>query len=614
MSTNVNVLKKDLISLQERGSVVASDMRRAHRNLHVHLSEIYFWWANASQQADYLEAQYKNLSKTFRTVSYGTNFAPVLWLVYGENNGLSNRYADRFSRALNAIHKEVSHKIDFYAKDGVIKLASFIHQYGGITALADYAPPEENSSTKTSTSVKATNNNSDDESKEIQELLNQSWMLNEFRIEKSSPVPYSSYIKTTADNFALLLVKRTDEGFEIIDVDNDTANVNHMLTNALRKRFELCVFSIRSMLELIYTQCLPQSLEVLAEKLIDISELQNDKKSKKFVCHRRVFYRAQTNEFILSPMNAATGVVSIVKPYFDLILDGCKTDVYMPHIERNNIEKSLLRNFDFNLYDTELKALPIPEYPELNSASYVVHLRHRSNANKFQNLSFWPFYSSLTQPQDQLIIKPEYVLTPSWYAHIDKDEIRRVNDDFIEKWLDGHARYLTREAYKILKVTFADTWWAIEFVNEDGIFVNQQKVHITPIEVSNQVVTALFRTKDLIPALSSLVDLPIIKVSESETTEDYILPEVRSFDVVDVDDNYRGSIRFDLDKHVLRIKFYTDGLGGAEHTIYVPTLDENGVLSESPFYRYHPTVTVDEADSEAGDLVDELPELVEIEQ
>jgi hypothetical protein len=604
MVTTVNVLKKNLISLQQRGGVVASEMRRAHQNLHSHLSEIYFWWTKASKQGNYLEDEYNKLGKTFRTVSYGTNFAPVLWLVYGENNGLNNRHADRFSRALNAVHNEVSNKVAFYEKDGVTKLINFIQQSGGITTLAGYAPPEENSSTNPI----ASNKNIDDENKEIQELLNQSWMLNEFRIEKKSPVPYATYIKTTPENFAVLLVKRTDNGFEIIDVDNNTANVNHMLTNSLRKRFDLCVFSIRSMLELMYTQCLPQSLEGLAERLIDISELSDDKKIQKFVCHRRVFYRAETSEFILSPMNAASGVVSIVKPYFDLILDGCKTDVYVPYTERNNIEKTLLRNFDFNLYDTELKQLPIPEYPELNSASHVVHLRHRTQDNKFQNLSFWPFYSSLTQPQDQLLIRPEYVLTPSWYAHIDKDEIRRVNDEFVDKWLGGHARYLTREAHKILKVTFADTWWAIEFVNEDGVFVNKQNVHITPIEVSNQVVTALFRTKDLIPALICLADLPIIKVSEPESAEEH------DFNVVDND--YRGSIRFDLDDNVLCIKFYTDGLGGAEHTIYVPTLDKQGNLSEIPFYLYHPSITIDAADSAQAlaQLQDELPELVEIEQ
>ena len=58
MNADEKQLKKtqrDLLKLQVHGSVVAADMRRAHQNLHIHLSEIYFWWKLASEQGDYLE-------------------------------------------------------------------------------------------------------------------------------------------------------------------------------------------------------------------------------------------------------------------------------------------------------------------------------------------------------------------------------------------------------------------------------------------------------------------------------------------------------------------------------------------------------------------------------
>lgn len=610
MGNKTEQLQKKLVKLQETGGIVMAELRAAHKNLYKHLSEIYFWWLNASQQDDYLEQEYKKIGRKFKTIDYGINFAPLLWLVYGNNGGLNRNHTDRYSRVLNAIHEEVSKRPKYYAKDGVAKLVAFIEQAGGTTALAGYAPPDEDSNSSNVNTINA--EISEQEKLAAQNILKQSWMLGEYRIDTQVLVEYTSYFNTTSDDFAVLLVKRTPQGFEIMDVDGNENTVNAALANTLRKRFDLCVFSIRPLLELVYTQCLPLSLEVLAEKLVDVSTLQNDKRRKKITCHRRVLYRAATNEFILSPMNATTGVVSTVKPYFDLLLDGCDKDVYMPYTERNKLETNLLRNFEFNLYDTELKTVPIPAYPELDSASHVIHLRHRTDSNQFQNISFWPFYSSLEQPQNQLLVKEDYELTPKWYAVIDRDEIKRINHIFLNHWLAGHARYITREAHSMLRFTFAASFIAVEFLNEDGFFVNKEKIHLTPIEVSNKTVTVSFRTKDIVPALNCIADLPIIKKSEPVRTDDLIGDEESPY--LDLSEGYRGSLRFDLDDNVLRIHFYTDGLGGAEHTIYVPTANPLGAASDIPFYSYAPQVAADNSlDAAAETDEDALPLLVEVE-
>ncbi len=602
-------LNKHLVKLQESGGVVLGDIRSARKGLNKHLCEIYFFWVGASKQPNYLENEYQKLGRRFKTVSSGINFAPLLWVVYGINSGLTYNDTDRYSRVLNALHQEVSSQPEYYAKDGVAKLANFIEQSGGTKQLAGYAPLVQDPST----GPQSSGSNTQAQQLQTENILKQSWMLGEYRIDTQPPVIYPSYFNTTSDDFAVMLVKRTADGFEIVDVDSDPASVNPTLANALRKRFDLCVFSIRPVLELIYTQCLPQSLANIAEKLVDITTLADDKKRKKIQCHRRVLYRSETKELILSPMNAASGVVSVIKPYFDLLLDGCETDVYMPYRERNYLENNLLRNFDFNLYDTEQKELPIPAYPELNSASHVIHLRHRTDSTQFQNISFWPFYSSINEPQDQLLNRPDYELTPQWHAHIDRDEIKRINDVFVNNWLAGHARYLNRDAHTILQLTFADTWLAVEFVNEDGLFVNKQKIDLTPIAASSNKVTAIFRTKDIVPALICLADLPIIKQSEPANIDDYKALESESLKVIEMDDGYRGGIRFELDDHVLRIRFCTDGLGGAEHTIYVPTADVLGNTSQAAFYAYTPAVTVDNNDV-AYIIADEaIAALVEVE-
>ena len=79
MANNTKQLHKKLVKLQETGGIVMAELRATHEKLFRHLSEIYFWWLNASQQGDYLEQEYTILGKKFRTVNYGINFFQELF-------------------------------------------------------------------------------------------------------------------------------------------------------------------------------------------------------------------------------------------------------------------------------------------------------------------------------------------------------------------------------------------------------------------------------------------------------------------------------------------------------------------------------------------------------
>jgi hypothetical protein len=327
-------------------------------------------------------------------------------------------------------------------------------------------------------------------------------------------------------------------------------------------------------------------------------------------------YRHETNEFILSPMNALTGVVSVVKPFFGLILADCTTDVYMPVSEREELEDELLRNHEFNLYNAEHPNLPIPQYPELDSASHVVHLRHRTKPNHFSNVSFWPFYNTLEQPQDQLVIDTEYVFTPTWHAHVNRNEIKRVYYEFVEFWLDAkNDRYIARTSgtHDEVKVTFNENAWQFEFTYINGKFERDETVQINTVDTSNQSVSAIFKMKDFMPVFKSLADLPICDVLKQDLSQIY--SEVFGDEDIEENDendtdflsfnpfipeeaaNFKGGIMFELNDDVLRIEFSTYVFGGSEHTIYIPTVNADGNRSTKPFKRYFPLTTIDNSAS-----------------
>jgi len=654
MSVRKAKIKNELRDLQRDGAVVLADLRGANDKLYIYLVDVYFWWCKASIEEGYLESEYTDMGLIYRkSVVYGINLRPLVLLVFGIGR-VSIYNQDVYSRVLNKLHEQYKNHPNSYKRYRVAKLANFIEQSGGVKKLAGYNPDVietyeldetiavvDNDVTETVSNetgeVTAINKVADlsvnaIENKELRRKvllqlvhdLRDKFENDELKVTAYQKAKLKDDIKEGAKdkitkNFSLILAQHSKDGVTHIETYYDETLIEELLVNTIIKRFEVAVKSVRPLFELIQTQCLPQSSADLADQLIDKTNIQEvGKRKKTYISHRRVMYRYETNEFILSPINALSGVISIVKPFFGLMLADCTADVYMPFSERDLVEKNLLRNFEFNLYNAEHPHLPIPQYPHLNSASHVVHLRHRTKPNDFLNVSFWPFYNTLEQPQDQLVIDDEYVFIPTWYAHIDRNEIKRVYYEFLDSWLIGkNDRYLKRDSHFHVQVTFSDTGWVVENTFKYGHFVNSRVVPIKAVDTSNNSVTAIFKMKDFLPAFKSLADLPICDVLKVNLDEIYSEVFDGEDDGVQKNDanemsflnftpfipveaaNYKGGILLELNDDLLCIKFNTYSLGGSEHTIYIPTVDADGNRSTAPFKRYFPLTTIDNSVSNA---------------
>jgi len=662
MSAKTTQLQNTLSQLQKSGCVVMADLRKANDQLYAHLVSLLFWWRKAKKEDGYLENEYNQKGFRFKSkVKYGINFRPLLLLAYGENN-ITQQKQDVYSRALNKVLVEIDKKPELYKRKRIDKLVNFIKASGGLDKLAGYKPDivetyeldEPDKAVVVSSEVVAqefagtvtasvdaieTVIVSNDhgalttpavviskgavviensvvnayENKELRRKILLQLADDLYIHGESDEVKLSAYIKNSPQNFRLTLAYHDESGIKHIDTQYNQTIVEDMLASIMSKRFEVAVQSVRPLFELIYTQCLPDSTANLADRLTDKTTIQGiGKRKQTFTSHRRVMYRHETNEFILSPMNALTGVVSVVKPFFGLMLEDCTTDVYMPVSEREAVEKGLLRNFEFNLYNAEHPHLPIPQYPELNSASHVVHLRHRTKPNDFLNITFWPFYNTLEQPQDQLLIDTEYVFTPTWHAHVNRNEIKCVYYEFIEFWLDAkNDRYIARASgtHDEVKVTFNETAWQFEFTYIHGKFERHETVPINTVDTSNQSASAIFKMKDFMPVFKSLADLPICDVLKQDLSQIY--SEVFGDEDIEENDendtdflsfnpfipeeaaNFKGGIMFELNDDVLRIEFSTYVFGGSEHTVFIPTVDVDGNRSTKPFKRYYPLITLD---------------------
>lgn len=603
--------KRGLAELQTNGAVVIGDMRRSNRSLYLQLGQIYLWWRSVKDVPGYLDAEYKAIGrKKTRKVRYGINYNSLLWLVFGFNTGMDGRIFLKWSKALNPVHNEFEDRPDYYASDTLEKIANFIDIEGGIEGLCGFDASEEefdDDCGEGKTPIKPTPRQATKQ--EIQSvLLTLSSLLRDYG--QKDFIPYDPYLSINSSKYGLLLVEKTDGGINVIGTQDAPEFLEPVLAENVRRRFDITDMGVRPLLELIQTQCLPANLEGMAEALTDTTRLKEEGK-KKFTNYRRVLYRPSHNEFILSPVNALSGVVSLVRPYFPLILNACDKDVFLSPQDRSHVESVLLRQSNFNLYDTNLDSDYIPHYEESNSASHVVVLRNRIIAQDFLVLSFWPFYDTLEQPQDQLLPDPSYQLQPKWHAHIERSELKRLNDQFLIEWMKEYALHFKRDPNARVKVTFSKDQWLIEFYYQNGQFELNEPVSMQYRDVSEQPVTAIFASRDWIPVFHSLACLPINDAEDRRSVvDDEEWPEAF---IPEEADNYRGGVLLELDENVLTVHFHTQAYGGSEHIIYIPTVDEKVTRSTAPFMRYHPQVTEDQhKDVELSDVIEQWPEALDI--
>jgi hypothetical protein len=555
----LNSVKNQLSELQQKSGIVSSEVRQSNTSLYGLLSELYLWWREANEIEGFLDQEYSLLPRKPKKVNYGTNFGPLMRITFGINN-LPDPKVDVYSRALNAVHREFEKSPKHYEKDGAAKLANFINQSNGLSALAGYRlgedPVDEGGSILQSPAQKAKNK------KLIQEyLLNAARLFNETASLK--PLDIGDYFSTDEHDYSLLLVKRTDAEVKWVATKHDKKLIETMLISNYRGRFDATQPAIRPLLELIQTQCLPKHLKKMTKQLIDKSTLVEDGKSKKFKSLRRVMYQHSTGQFVLSPMRADSGVVSLVK-LVGLVLDGCDQDVFLPPVQRAILESRCLREFDFNLYDAG-ESGQFAQYKGDNSASHVLMLEHRILPHARIHLQFWPFYETLPRPIDQVTLNPKYVFKAKWKVGLPHSWFQRFGDEFIDEWFSEQGLYLKRPPQFSLKVTFGLEDITVGFSYKNDEFESEEAVGLDGNTVTGNEVTVLFASKDWAPVMRSISLLGVA-----------------------------GDVVLAVNDDVMRICFKTGGAGGGEHEIHIPTLDEEGNRSIAPFIRYKPPEVIDE--------------------
>ncbi len=547
-------LHKSLYLLQASGTAVWRDMRRSNRAFYAHVADVYFWWRQAEAVTGYLDGEYAKLNRQFKSrVKYGINFSPLLALVWGNDN-CSTADLDRHSRALNSIHAEYLSRPKYYAKDGVAKMATFIeskHGINGLTGYGDAEAAEDNEADEESDTRPAAGAPASDATKSA--ALLKSAKAHYAKPSNAPAVAFSHAIPVTDDDLAVILVKRSGTGYQLLGATNDAELVERAALANFKHSFSALPVSVRALIETLRTQCMPPHVLKIQRDLVDRNHQKHDDGMHK-LSMRRLLYRHSTGDFLLSPVRAHAGVVTIAKPKQAIFADS-DADVFLSSRARLALERRAITNYEFNLYQAETVE-QIQRYSSEDSASHMLRLQNIADESDYLHLDFWHYEQGVAPSIAQVDV--DLLGKSDWHHQLPLSWFRHLSLEVVDKWFDSHARHIKRDHQRVCHVQLTKDAMTLQFVQRNGAF-EVRREHAFPTTTTGLVSLNLyFLTKDLMPVLKAIADFEI-----------------------------SADIQVSADKNALIIAFATDA---ADYLIAVPTTNERGVRNTGAFSFYQPTV------------------------
>jgi hypothetical protein len=557
-STVEQELGRELEQLQQSASIVADGLRSSNKALYKHFAELYMWWRSASAVDDYLDAAYATTGRKYKKkTTQGINFAPLFWLAWGPNNDLSDDKVGRWSRVLNALHT-VFEAEKQYRTDSVAKLQNYIQNSGGVEGLGGYG--------------KATDDEldgddlSDEEAEALSAnnapLLDVDTMLarlygkaNAFYSAVPSPatIDLDYTIPVTGDGMGLVLVRKVGDRYQLVGASCDETMVKPLAMHTYLHDFAALPDSIRTIVETISTQCLPERLQHFHDALVDSAAKSAGVGSRKSI--RRLMYVHARGDFVLSPMHADSGVVTLARPNQPVLANATR-DAFLSTRGRRAIERRLIGGHDFNLYAPANDKV-VPAYgPQTNLASHSIRLQHQFAPAQFLHLDFWPFHESLPAPRGQLISYPLQPGFGKWRATFSLSWFRKFALEFTTPWLRSHGTHIKRPHQKVLQLVFSKSALTVHFLNRDDAFEAEVAVGFGSTSVAGRDISVHALSKDLVIAMQGIADLGVVSVIDVE-----------------------------VDADVIAMTFSTTA---AAYRLYIPTCKLDGTRSTEHFTPYEP--------------------------
>lgn len=563
-------LAKRLLKLQADSAAVQTVIAKTNQLEYENLAAIYLWWRAALPVPGYLEESYKPtlVRRVFGENTGELSFRRLLYLMYGIY-GLDKDSLDRKNRALLGLHAEYEKNHELYAKDGVNKLAGFIKSRGGISSLIGssvtispqtasgraasdgnvpaagagthangeglLAPRDGhihasrnfgNKAVSSTTAAGANKTYRPQPAPKITDALRVATLAEEAKAfyakqPSSQLVNINPPLATDKQGYAVAVVKRTANGYEVVSATEGGLDLKEIMVSAYSKRLDAVPYSVRCFLEVLKTQALPAPLFKLYDKLIEVgTEKREDNTKRKSA--RRVAYLAHENMLLLSPTFATSGVVTMAKLHSSPF-EGNAADCFMSTRTRKLLEHRLLAANDVHMFKPQYSE-HVPSFHQPGLCSHLLRLDNKANTADFMFMEFWPFDADMGNANQQLVFVQSLASSQrAVTVDIPQSDFKTLIYDHIRPWLLSYGEHMTRPANKVLQLGMDAAGFTLQFDWVNGAFRNQAKSDFAQQLTGSTSVQATCLSRDLCFALNGIADLPLTSDIQMAWSEDVLV-------------------------------------------------------------------------------------------
>jgi hypothetical protein len=273
--------------------------------------------------------------------------------------------------------------------------------------------------------------------------------------------------------------------------------------------------------EVIGTQSIPTAMERHRDTLQDSKKVTAENGDVLAVKqYKRLLFRKQQRDIVLSENRTACSVVTVVKPKASILASS--KDVFLRVQDRRYLEQAIIQQQDLSIYTTNDKSkVPVLRDTEVK-ASHKLVLENKLLRSR-RAIYFYALDTVGEYSRAQADVNSEYAEAAQWTATVDKLWIEKLNVGFVGSWLAEYGEHITRPKHKTIRVEFGRTQLAFKHYGERGNLTTSSKpFDIANVANTSKPINPLFLTKDIMPVLASLAAADIVGSVKISANEDLL--------------------------------------------------------------------------------------------
>ena len=521
--TTKQALLKELEKIFEHTTQQTIFHRRSNEYLYKGLAWVYLWWVKASKVKGLLEEQYTLHNIGGHNVAGEEKFTRLLRLTWQLDwADESKATLQQWSHALRELHKEYESNKDAYRSNAEERLAQFIEASGGLRKLigADKYYVDENNEPNKKSKSKSGRNEDDAaliESKHLE------LGVQHFATAKAiTSIQSTKPISVNRLGYALALIRSKPNGsFAVLATVSEEAQIRKAIIASYKRDSTAAPSVLQLLTEIIGTQSIPLALERHRDTLQDSRRVKTDSGEVLTVKqYKRLLFRKQQRDIVLSENRTACSVVTVVKPKASILASS--KDVFLRVQDRRYLEQAIIQQQDLSIYTANDKAkVPVLRDTEVKASHRLVVENKLLKSRRA--IYFYGLDTVGEHGRAQADVNAEYSEPVLWTASVDKLWIENLYVGFVGSWLNEYGEHITRPKHKTIRVELGRTQLVFKHHGERGNLTTASKIFdIANVGHTSKPIKPIFLTKDLLPVLASLSAADLVGSVKIAVNEDVL--------------------------------------------------------------------------------------------